>query len=340
MRGPGVIHCLRHPSTVLGAVSDDWLECGTCARRYSVLAGIPVVTEDVRLVEAGRRIAPNIIALAPGMPVDLPCPLPRFERTGYAAALPEIVDLLCHVVVGGSKGVAKALLGRPRRADWTSIDYSVELAQCGDDGRQMYLGLDEEGPFFWNAWHARVAMVDEIAAFAPGGLRRVCEIGCGVGLVLTTLLQTHSERFHDVGVWATDLSLSRAHITAARLAKLHSTWTVWNGDAAALPFPDDFFDLIWSVHVLEQMASDHAERAFREMLRVSRRVLLLEPLYDAQSLWGKAYIRSMSYSRFVPRLPGDRYAVERSVRRLDFKNDTAVMRITKRPMSPVIMARP
>lgn len=327
-----MIHCLRHRSIPLRLVGDEWLECPACARRYPVLSGIPVVAEDATLVEAGRRTSRSISASTASASVELPRPLPRVERTGYAAALPEMSKVALRILKVGGKGMVKALLGRPRRDDWTSVEYGVELAQSGDDGRPMFLGRDDRGPFRWNAWYARVQVAEAVATFARegGGLRRVCEIGCGVGLVLATLLQTYPDQFRDVGLWATDISLSRAHITAARLTKLHSAFTIWNGDGADLPFPDDFFDLIWSVHVLEQMASAHAQRAFEEMLRVSRLVLLLEPLYDAQSLWGKAYIRSMSYSRFVPHPPADRYVVERSVRHLDFKNDTAVVRVTKR----------
>jgi hypothetical protein len=50
------------------------------------------------------------------------------------------------------------------------------------------------------------------------------------------------------------------------------------GDACALPFPDDSFDLLFSNAVIEHIGGEHRQRLFvREGLRVARRVFVTTP---------------------------------------------------------------
>ncbi|KND60125.1 hypothetical protein BVER_00105c [Candidatus Burkholderia verschuerenii] len=90
-----------------------------------------------------------------------------------------------------------------------------------------------------------------IECFQP---KRVLEIGCATGIVVKHL--------NDLGVEAHGIDVS--------------SWSVDNREhenvilsgAESLPYPDDYFDVVFSVHSLEHLPSDVKDAAFAEMTRV------------------------------------------------------------------------
>lgn len=153
-------------------------------------------------------------------------------------------------------------------------------------------------------------LMQAIQAVQP---RRVLEVGCGNGNVVLTL----AARFPSIAF--AGIELTTAGIAAARevqaLPELpaglvegspkplldvtaHRTVDLRVGDARSLPFPDRFFDLVYTRLALEQMEQIR-EEALREITRVAgTAVVLIEPWREYNRIDpGRAYIRRMSYFR-------------------------------------------
>jgi SAM-dependent methyltransferase len=103
--------------------------------------------------------------------------------------------------------------------------------------------------------------------------RRILDVGCGTGTMLTYL-----QAFGD----AEGVDIDEEAIGYCRERGLQS---VQLGEATKLPYPDDSFDLVTILDVVEHLDDDVA--AFREMRRVLRpggRLLVTVPAH--RFLWG------------------------------------------------------
>jgi ubiquinone/menaquinone biosynthesis C-methylase UbiE len=96
------------------------------------------------------------------------------------------------------------------------------------------------------------------AGLAPN--EAVLDVGCGTGSLLEHLA-ARPERPALTGIDASPL-----YVAAARAR--NPSWTVLEGDACAIPFPDATFDRVLSQLVLQFIPD--AARAAREMARVAR----------------------------------------------------------------------
>lgn len=92
--------------------------------------------------------------------------------------------------------------------------------------------------------------------------KRILEVGCGAG--------AHSALFSRLGakMYALDLTAERVAGTAAKLDILNNDESdlALQGDAGALPFPDGFFDIVYSNGVLHH--TPYIDRAVAEIHRV------------------------------------------------------------------------
>jgi ubiquinone/menaquinone biosynthesis C-methylase UbiE len=127
-------------------------------------------------------------------------------------------------------------------------------------------------------------LVTRIAAQDGAGVRAL-EVGCGEGVIADRLHRRFGE------VVALDLPDAglRAHwrrLPGPRF--LH-------GDAHALPFADDRFDVVVAAEVLEHLPDP--ERGLQELARVGRRHLLLsvpqEPVFRSCNLLAGRYLRDL-----------------------------------------------
>jgi demethylmenaquinone methyltransferase/2-methoxy-6-polyprenyl-1,4-benzoquinol methylase len=134
----------------------------------------------------------------------------------------------------------------------------------------------------WKAFAVNRAQV------RPGA--KVLDIAGGTG----DLARAFAERAGATGeVWLTDINASMLAVGRDRLLDLGHVLPVALCDAEALPFPNDYFELVSVAFGLRNMT--HKERALSEMFRVLRpggRLLVLEfsriweplrPVYDAYS---------------------------------------------------------
>jgi SAM-dependent methyltransferase len=111
----------------------------------------------------------------------------------------------------------------------------------------------------------------------PGA--EILSVGCGPGMILRQLCSA------DPSVHATGIDISEDRVQEAiRKAKSNKRLKFVSGDAHAMPFPANSFDLVYSRMLFEYLADK--ERAAAEMVRVCRPggTVLFQDL-DGQLLW-------------------------------------------------------
>jgi len=118
----------------------------------------------------------------------------------------------------------------------------------------------------------------------------VLDIGCGHGDFLAPV---YSKTPHTYGIDPDAQALAKNTIVRNTVV----------GSADALPFPDNFFDLVVSAWVLEHL--DRPEQAFREVYRVLKpggRVIFLTPNAWNYNIWIIRLIPNCFHSFFTRRL--------------------------------------
>lgn len=142
--------------------------------------------------------------------------------------------------------------------------------------------------------------------------QRILEVGVGEGEVMARL----RARFPDVAIVGVDLA-DEALAADWRDRGLSCLF----GDATALPFPDDSFDLVLAIEVLEHVP--RPDRALLELARVCSGMFIasvpFEPIWRAGNIARRRYLRSLGntpghvnhWSRWgFARFVGRRFAVQ------------------------------
>lgn len=115
-----------------------------------------------------------------------------------------------------------------------------------------------------------------LAAAGLPNARRVLEVGCGTGAVLSTLSMPAGSLLAGLDIDRDALSLAQQHAPAAQLTA---------GDAHTLPYPDACFDIAFCHFVLLWVGEP--AQALAEMRRVVRRggavLALAEPDYSQRA---------------------------------------------------------
>lgn len=125
-----------------------------------------------------------------------------------------------------------------------------------------------------------------------GPAATLLDVGCGEGWVT----RAWARRLPDarvVGVDREDPELRR-HWNAASEPNV----TLQVGDAHALPYADDAFDVVTAIEMLEQVGDP--ARVLRELTRCARRAVIVsvprEPLWRALNLASGRYVRALGNS--------------------------------------------
>jgi SAM-dependent methyltransferase len=126
-------------------------------------------------------------------------------------------------------------------------------------------------------------VLDEVQRETPTA--RVLEVGCGEGEIASLL----HHRWGDVtGLDLPDAGLRADWATVEGPRFLHA-------DAERLPFPDDHFDVVLAVEVLEHLRDP--QKGLEEMARVSRRHLVFsvprEPIFRMGNLFTGRHVRDL-----------------------------------------------
>jgi SAM-dependent methyltransferase len=250
------------------AAGGTWLATEDGTERYPVLAGdvpdlrpgaVALPAEEVEAVEArldhlwehGARGPEAAPAVAPAGPR---------EARGFWRA------------VARAEAAAYArwwLRGRPAYTQADSMSVYREVTDTYPNARRRRVWVTT-GASVGTApleTFKRLTLEPVLALMRAEGLRSVLDFGCGWG-VNTILLRQQAP---DAQVWSFDASPYRVLSARYNLERLGlAPYRLFVADGSRLPLPDASVDLVFTTHVLEQMA-EVLPGALAEIRRVARR---------------------------------------------------------------------
>lgn len=119
---------------------------------------------------------------------------------------------------------------------------------------------------------------------AGGGAKlRILELGVGQGLTLNRLRKYVSDLGLEVEWFGCDLTFAR--LNNFNKDPAHPV-ELANANGCHLPYPNGFFNLVYTHHVLEQIPRDFGD-VILEALRVGKRFMAMEPCFEHAELDGK-----------------------------------------------------
>ena len=128
----------------------------------------------------------------------------------------------------------------------------------------QYIGVNERDPIRFYSWpvvghlyRRRVEMALE--ELKPG--QKILEIGFGTGLSFLNLNDLYQE------IWGLDLTVSVDDISRT-FANLGIKTNLQNGDVLKMPYPDNSFNSILLISILEHLSPNQQDVAFKEIKRV------------------------------------------------------------------------
>jgi SAM-dependent methyltransferase len=142
----------------------------------------------------------------------------------------------------------------------------------------------------------RLSLEPVLALMRAEGLRSVLDFGCGWG-ANTILLRQEAP---DVEVWSFDASPYRVLSARYNLERLKlGPYRLFVADGSRLPLPDGSVDLVFTMHVLEQMA-EVLPAALAEIRRVARRFAVhVEPGTTFARWPHRLRVRRLGYPRDI-----------------------------------------
>jgi len=137
---------------------------------------------------------------------------------------------------------------------------------------------------------------------------KILDVGCGTGLLLKELQGFGQIRGIDMSQLAIDFCRERG-LTGVTF-----------GEATAIPFPDDSFDVVLALDVIEHVADDAmAAREIRRVLKPGGMAIVFVPAF--RFLWGITDELSQHYRRYtLPALLGVFESTGCSVKRASYFN--------------------
>jgi SAM-dependent methyltransferase len=256
----------------LAAQAAERAHARLAAARRHVLAGYDAVAWSDVVADRAGEVAEAIIAFLAGLPAEQPAApaarsgshagltwriegegpplilLPFFlAPSQWDPALPELTRRFSVILIGGAHvGGVAALEDRARAPSY----------------RAMFRSL--------------------VDLLAPHPDSRILDVGCGSGALVRLLAQWLGE---GARIDAVDVNPFLLREAAALARDLGARIRFGPGSATALPFPDQTFDCVFSVTVLEEC---DAEKAIAEIKRVTRpggRVAIVVRAIDLPQWW-------------------------------------------------------
>ncbi len=168
----------------------------------------------------------------------------------------------------------KTIRSRPLYDMFTTVPYRYDLVN-----RVITWGLD-------NRW--RRAAAEECLASQP---RRVLDLGCGTGDLAINLARLAGDNVELAGI---DFSQTMLELAAKKTEPLARKISFISGDAADLPFPDEYFDSVGISFAFRNLTYKNplARRHIAEVLRVlstGGRFVIVETSQPRSKLIRKLY---------------------------------------------------
>lgn len=140
---------------------------------------------------------------------------------------------------------------------WESNPCNAEMGRGKISDREFFDAIE-------NSRYAHEPEIHEFAQFTRYHGRRVLEVGVGMGTDYIQWIRAGAE------VHGIDLTEEAIRLTTRRLEAygLEPTGSLQCGDAENLPFPNDYFDLVYSWGVVHH--SPDTQKALSEILRVCK----------------------------------------------------------------------
>jgi SAM-dependent methyltransferase len=128
--------------------------------------------------------------------------------------------------------------------------------------------------------------------------KNILEVGAGELSFLSGVVEKFGNK---VDYYALDLSLNRLYQGRKEFnKKFNIDVKLCKVNAIKLPYPNNYFDLVYSSHCLEHMPYDY-QAAIKEMVRVAKNVvILIEPTYELGTFSQKLRMRAHDYVRGIP----------------------------------------
>jgi SAM-dependent methyltransferase len=156
------------------------------------------------------------------------------------------------------------------------------------DGVEVRAMLDHEDRHWWYRGRRRI-VCEALAQLGVGADARVLDAGCGSGRLLDELRGYGHVSGLDLDADSVEIARSRGHEDVVQ------------GAVEDLPWPDETFDLVISLDMVEHTADDRV--ALRELRRVTKpggRFLMTVPAY--QALWSSHDVFNNHFRRYDRRM--------------------------------------
>jgi ubiquinone/menaquinone biosynthesis C-methylase UbiE len=133
--------------------------------------------------------------------------------------------------------------------------------------RRDYIGVNNDDPirfYYWPILGRLYRRRIEMCLSECTGGERILEIGFGSGLTFMNLRESYAE-IHGLDLTADASAVQTAFRARGVPVNLQS------GNVLKMPYPDDYFDTVLLISILEHLKPDVQEQAFSEIRRVLKR---------------------------------------------------------------------
>lgn len=178
------------------------------------------------------------------------------------------------------KGEDLRLTNEHSKTAYEAYDHSEQQQYLSSSVRTLDHGRIRRVPFkkIREVYLAEIyQQIEALIADNPERPITVLEVGCGNCINAKCLLEKYGDRIAYTGF---DLSPKRIEVSKQFWGEKLNGANLLQMSATNIEFPDKEFDLVFSMHVLEQI-SYLVDKAMDEMLRVAAyRVVFVEPTYE------------------------------------------------------------
>jgi len=143
--------------------------------------------------------------------------------------------------------------------------------------------------------YPRVEVIDDVNDLCKNiDNPKVLEVGCGSGLNIYLLHSLNP----NIEIHGFEYTNSRIASTIVNLFYTPIIKNLFLADVCDLKMPDNSFDVVYSIHVLEQLGQEKAEIALKEMWRVCKKgIVLSEPSVHGANLYEKWRMKTLGYCK-------------------------------------------